>query len=146
VLASDFSIAQFRFLQRLLLVHGRWSYLRMATFLRYFFYKNFAFTLTQFWYAVFSGFTMQVRCAAVASTATSEQRLLLLLLLLLLPLLLLLQTMCCLLPPPLSLLPLLLPHSPRPLLPPLGGYGNGDVAPADHLRTVERGVCYQVAT
>ena len=29
VLASDFSIAQFRFLQRLLLVHGRWSYLRM---------------------------------------------------------------------------------------------------------------------
>lgn len=28
--ASDFAIAQFRFLRRLLLVHGRWSYLRMA--------------------------------------------------------------------------------------------------------------------
>lgn len=35
VLASDFSIAQFRFLERLLLVHGRWSYLRMCRFLRY---------------------------------------------------------------------------------------------------------------
>ncbi|VDP50480.1 unnamed protein product [Soboliphyme baturini] len=44
VLASDFSIAQFRYLEKLLLVHGRWSYLRMAKFLQYFFYKNFAFT------------------------------------------------------------------------------------------------------
>jgi magnesium-transporting ATPase (P-type) len=28
VLASDYSIAQFRFLERLLLLHGRWSYYR----------------------------------------------------------------------------------------------------------------------
>lgn len=28
--ASDFSIAQFRFLKRLLLVHGRWSYRRLS--------------------------------------------------------------------------------------------------------------------
>lgn len=28
VLASDYSIAQFRFLSRLLLVHGRWDYRR----------------------------------------------------------------------------------------------------------------------
>ena len=28
VLASDYSIAQFQFLERLLLVHGRWSYYR----------------------------------------------------------------------------------------------------------------------
>ncbi|XP_051828748.1 phospholipid-transporting ATPase FetA-like [Antechinus flavipes] len=59
VLASDFSFAQFRFLQRLLLVHGRWSYLRMCKFLRYFFYKNFAFTLVHFWYGFFSGFSAQ---------------------------------------------------------------------------------------
>jgi len=39
VLASDYSIAQFQFLERLLLVHGRWSYYRMCKFLRYFFYK-----------------------------------------------------------------------------------------------------------
>jgi magnesium-transporting ATPase (P-type) len=30
VLASDYSIAQFKFLERLLLVHGRWSYYRYA--------------------------------------------------------------------------------------------------------------------
>eukprot|EP01134_Creolimax_fragrantissima_P001479 CFRG1479T1 len=59
VLASDFSIAQFRFLERLLLVHGRWSYMRMCRFLTYFFYKNFAFTLCQFWYAIFTGWSGQ---------------------------------------------------------------------------------------
>ncbi|XP_061503845.1 phospholipid-transporting ATPase ID isoform X5 [Anopheles gambiae] len=59
VLASDYSIAQFKFLERLLLVHGRWSYYRMCKFLRYFFYKNFAFTLCHFWYAFFCGFSAQ---------------------------------------------------------------------------------------
>uniref|UniRef100_T1K886 Phospholipid-transporting ATPase n=1 Tax=Tetranychus urticae TaxID=32264 RepID=T1K886_TETUR len=59
VLSSDFALAQFRFLERLLLVHGRWSYYRMAKFLRYFFYKNFAFTLCHFWYAFFCGFSAQ---------------------------------------------------------------------------------------
>ncbi|RWS24531.1 phospholipid-transporting ATPase ID-like protein, partial [Leptotrombidium deliense] len=59
VLASDFSIAQFRFLERLLLVHGRWSYYRMSKFLRYFFFKNFAFTLCHFWFAFFCGFSAQ---------------------------------------------------------------------------------------
>lgn len=60
VLASDYSIAQFAFLERLLLVHGRWSYLRMSKFLKYFFYKNFAFTLAHFWYAFFCGYSAQV--------------------------------------------------------------------------------------
>ncbi|XP_026463046.1 phospholipid-transporting ATPase ID isoform X2 [Ctenocephalides felis] len=59
VLASDYSIAQFRFLERLLLVHGRWSYYRMCKFLRYFFYKNFAFTLCHIWFAFFCGFSAQ---------------------------------------------------------------------------------------
>lgn len=58
-LASDYSIAQFRFLERLLLVHGRWSYYRICKFLRYFFYKNFTFTLCHFWYAFFCGFSAQ---------------------------------------------------------------------------------------
>lgn len=61
VLSSDFSFAQFRYLQRLLLVHGRWSYLRVCRFLRYFFYKNFAFTFVHFWYGFFCGFSAQVR-------------------------------------------------------------------------------------
>jgi len=59
VLASDYSIAQFKYLERLLLVHGRWSYYRVCKFLRYFFYKNFAFTLCHFWYAFFCGFSAQ---------------------------------------------------------------------------------------
>uniref|UniRef100_A0A8D0AJS0 Phospholipid-transporting ATPase n=1 Tax=Sander lucioperca TaxID=283035 RepID=A0A8D0AJS0_SANLU len=59
VLSSDYSFAQFRYLQRLLLVHGRWSYLRMCKFLQYFFYKNFTFTFVHFWYAFFCGFSAQ---------------------------------------------------------------------------------------
>uniref|UniRef100_A0A674EY44 Phospholipid-transporting ATPase n=1 Tax=Salmo trutta TaxID=8032 RepID=A0A674EY44_SALTR len=59
VLASDYSFAQFRYLQRLLLVHGRWSYFRMCNFLFYFFYKNFAFTLVHFWFGFFCGFSAQ---------------------------------------------------------------------------------------
>ncbi|KAI4876349.1 hypothetical protein NFI96_017814 [Prochilodus magdalenae] len=59
VLSSDYSFAQFRYLQRLLLVHGRWSYLRMCKFLRYFFYKNFSFTFVHFWYGFFCGFSAQ---------------------------------------------------------------------------------------
>ncbi|KNC78142.1 hypothetical protein SARC_09412, partial [Sphaeroforma arctica JP610] len=59
VLASDYSIAQFRFLERLLLVHGRWSYIRMTKFLNYFFYKNFALTLVQLWYSFFTGWSAQ---------------------------------------------------------------------------------------
>ncbi|XP_040595479.1 phospholipid-transporting ATPase FetA isoform X3 [Mesocricetus auratus] len=59
MLNSDFSFCQFRYLQRLLLVHGRWSYNRMCKFLSYFFYKNFAFTLVHFWYAFYNGFSAQ---------------------------------------------------------------------------------------
>nr|XP_013010169.1 probable phospholipid-transporting ATPase IM isoform X2 [Cavia porcellus] len=58
-LASDYSFAQFRYLQRLLLIHGRWSYFRMCKFLRYFFYKNFAFTLVHCWFGFFCGFSAQ---------------------------------------------------------------------------------------
>jgi magnesium-transporting ATPase (P-type) len=65
VLASDYSIAQFRFLERLLLVHGRWSYYRMCKFLRYFFYKNFAFTLCHIWFAFFCGFSAQVNVTLI---------------------------------------------------------------------------------
>ncbi|XP_053317743.1 phospholipid-transporting ATPase IK-like [Spea bombifrons] len=60
VQSSDYALAQFCFLQRLLLVHGRWSYLRIAKFLRYFFYKTFASVLTHVWFACFNGFTALV--------------------------------------------------------------------------------------
>lgn len=61
VMSSDYAFAQFRYLQRLLLVHGRWSYIRMCKFLRFFFFKNFAFTLVHFWYSFFNGYSSQVR-------------------------------------------------------------------------------------
>ncbi|XP_043577097.1 phospholipid-transporting ATPase IC isoform X1 [Chiloscyllium plagiosum] len=57
VLSSDYSLAQFRYLERLLLVHGRWSYLRICKFLRYFLYKTFTFSFVQIWFAFFSGFS-----------------------------------------------------------------------------------------
>ncbi|NXH86579.1 AT8B3 ATPase, partial [Edolisoma coerulescens] len=59
VQCSDYALAQFSFLQRLLLVHGRWNYLRICKFLRYFFYKTFAGLLAQVWFAFHSGFTAQ---------------------------------------------------------------------------------------
>ncbi|XP_005401072.1 PREDICTED: phospholipid-transporting ATPase FetA-like isoform X2 [Chinchilla lanigera] len=59
MLNSDFSFSQFHYLQRLLLVHGRWSYNRICKFLSYFFYKNFTFTLVHVWYAFFNGFSAQ---------------------------------------------------------------------------------------
>ncbi len=58
VMASDFAIAQFRFLERLVLVHGRYNYKRVARLVTYFFYKNTFFGFTLFWYnawAFFSG-------------------------------------------------------------------------------------------
>lgn len=57
--SSDYSIAQFRFLNRLLLVHGRWNYIRMAKLILYIFYKNVVMNLTQYWYMVYTGFSGQ---------------------------------------------------------------------------------------
>ncbi|XP_031803995.1 phospholipid-transporting ATPase IK isoform X2 [Sarcophilus harrisii] len=59
VQCSDYALAQFCYLQRLLLVHGRWSYLRISKFLRYFFYKTFASMMVQIWFAFYSGFSAQ---------------------------------------------------------------------------------------
>ncbi|KAJ2960716.1 hypothetical protein NQZ79_g3924 [Umbelopsis isabellina] len=57
--SADFSISQFRFLRKLLLVHGSWAYQRLSKMIFYFFYKNVALYLTQFWYAIFNGFSGQ---------------------------------------------------------------------------------------
>ncbi|CAF2090058.1 probable phospholipid-transporting ATPase 8 [Brassica rapa] len=57
VMASDFAIAQFRFLERLLLVHGHWCYRRIAMMICYFFYKNLTFGFTLFWYEAYASFS-----------------------------------------------------------------------------------------
>ncbi|KAF8019188.1 hypothetical protein BT93_G0005 [Corymbia citriodora subsp. variegata] len=58
VMASDFAIAQFRFLSDLLLMHGRCGFLSLQV-ITYFFYKNLTFTLTQFWFTFQAGFSGQ---------------------------------------------------------------------------------------
>ena len=54
VMASDFAMGQFRFLKRLLLVHGHWNYQRVGYLVLYNFYRNAVFVLMLFWYAWFS--------------------------------------------------------------------------------------------
>ncbi|KAF7731731.1 hypothetical protein EC973_008245 [Apophysomyces ossiformis] len=56
VMASDYAISQFRFLRKLLLVHGRWSYLRTAEMIMGFFFKNIVWTFVLFWYQIFCQF------------------------------------------------------------------------------------------
>ncbi|EPS67597.1 hypothetical protein M569_07178, partial [Genlisea aurea] len=50
VMASDFAMGQFRFLKRLLLVHGHWNYQRIGYLVLYNFYRNAVFVLMLFWY------------------------------------------------------------------------------------------------
>lgn len=49
VMASDFAMGQFRFLKRLLLVHGHWNYQRVGYLVLYNFYRNAVFVFMLFW-------------------------------------------------------------------------------------------------
>lgn len=51
--SSDYAIAQFRYLKRLVLVHGHWSYYRNATMITNFFYKQFIQVGTLFWFQIY---------------------------------------------------------------------------------------------
>ncbi|XP_023379650.1 probable phospholipid-transporting ATPase VA, partial [Pteropus vampyrus] len=57
VMASDFAVPRFRFLQRLLVVHGHWCYSRLANMVLYFFYKNTMFVGLLFWFQFHCGFS-----------------------------------------------------------------------------------------
>ena len=54
---SDYSIAQFRFLTKLLLVHGRWNYIRTCKYTLGTFWKEMLFYLTQALYQCYAGYT-----------------------------------------------------------------------------------------
>uniref|UniRef100_A0AAR2LX35 Phospholipid-transporting ATPase n=1 Tax=Pygocentrus nattereri TaxID=42514 RepID=A0AAR2LX35_PYGNA len=56
---SDYAIARFKFLAKLLLVHGHFYYVRIATLVQYFFYKNVCFITPQFLYQFFCLFSQQ---------------------------------------------------------------------------------------
>ena len=55
--AADFAVNEFRDLQKLLLVHGRWGYRRVASLLCYYFYKNIVLALCELYFAVYNGFS-----------------------------------------------------------------------------------------
>jgi len=48
--ASDYAIAQFKYLSTLLLKHGRYNYIRMCTLVIYMFYKNILMSIAQYWF------------------------------------------------------------------------------------------------
>lgn len=55
-MSSDYALGQFRFLNKLVLVHGRWDYKRLAEMIPSFFYKNVVFTMILFWYGIYTNF------------------------------------------------------------------------------------------
>lgn len=57
--SADYTISQFRFLARLLLVHGSWSMTRLRQMILYSFYKNIALYIVEFWFAIVSGWSGQ---------------------------------------------------------------------------------------
>ncbi|KAH0589135.1 hypothetical protein H2248_004902 [Termitomyces sp. 'cryptogamus'] len=58
--SADVAISQFRYLKKLLLVHGAWSYRRLSKLILYSFYKNIVLYMTQFWYSFFNNFSGQI--------------------------------------------------------------------------------------
>ena len=54
---ADFAIGQFKFLRRLLFVHGRTNYRRAANVFLYSVHKNFVLTLTLVWFSYFAALT-----------------------------------------------------------------------------------------
>lgn len=57
--SADIAVGQFKFLNKLLIVHGSWSYQRISVAILYSFYKNTALYMTQFWYVFANGFSGQ---------------------------------------------------------------------------------------
>ena len=55
--SSDYSIGQFRFLLKLLLVHGRWNYIRICKYTLSTFWKEMMFYLVQALYQRWNGYT-----------------------------------------------------------------------------------------
>nr|CAD7452425.1 unnamed protein product [Timema tahoe] len=60
VMASDYALSRFKYLERLLLVHGHWCYDRLSRMVLYFFYKNATFVFLIFWFQLYCGFSGSV--------------------------------------------------------------------------------------
>ncbi|KAB0342926.1 hypothetical protein FD754_019852, partial [Muntiacus muntjak] len=57
---SDYAIAQFSYLEKLLLVHGTWNYFRVTKCILYCFYKNVVLYIIELWFAIVNGFSGQI--------------------------------------------------------------------------------------
>eukprot|EP00760_Papus_ankaliazontas_P025326 PhM_4_TR2641/c0_g1_i1/m.76437/K14802/DRS2, ATP8A; phospholipid-transporting ATPase len=55
--AADFAIGQFKYLHRLVMVHGLQNYMRVTKVICYFFYKNALIVFCQFWFCIFNAWT-----------------------------------------------------------------------------------------
>jgi len=57
VQSSDYALPEFKALWRLLMCHGRWSYIRNSEMILYFFYKNLVFSMPLMLYAFYNAFS-----------------------------------------------------------------------------------------
>ncbi|KAK3845797.1 MAG: hypothetical protein J3R72DRAFT_343700, partial [Linnemannia gamsii] len=56
-MASDYSISQFRFIRKLVLVHGHWGYMRISEMILNFFFKNVLWVAAVLWFQIYCGFS-----------------------------------------------------------------------------------------
>ncbi|KAF9971218.1 hypothetical protein BGZ73_005886 [Actinomortierella ambigua] len=59
-MASDYSITQFRFVKKLVLVHGHWGYMRIAEMILNFFFKNIIWVGAVLWFQIYCGFSAYI--------------------------------------------------------------------------------------
>ena len=59
VQSSDYALGEFQYLWELVLMHGKWCYLRQSDMILYFFYKNLVFTMPQFFYTFYCAYSGQ---------------------------------------------------------------------------------------
>lgn len=57
VQSADFSLGEFQFLWRLILVHGRKAYRNNSEMILYFLYKNLVMTIPQYYFSFWNGFS-----------------------------------------------------------------------------------------
>lgn len=60
VRSSDYAISQFKFLQKLMLFHGRLGYRRVSWVVLYYFYKNIVLVFTEIYFAFYNGYSGQI--------------------------------------------------------------------------------------
>lgn len=60
VRSSDYALCKFKYLQRLVLVHGRNGYRRISAFICYYFYKNIILVFAEIYFVFFSAYSGQI--------------------------------------------------------------------------------------